>query len=250
MSSNACPLPADLQAESAHLGWWFSLHIQPETIPTTMNGFHHHAAVQFGSITWYQNTLKPTGCSNYCAHIHLLQIIHWWNYDSSTNTGDDKKVNRLLYGTLNSLMMGQWGPKHAGVDILKHCCNSDKSCAYVGLHCNKGIIMNRMEYVKKILSRALTGMTVIAYISNIVFRAVYCANCHNESILHIWQQHYHLMLLDCITSSVKIFCFLTCWKEPWSIWSIWTIFNVVLYNYNDSAIWFTRKLCTNYHTFT
>ena len=30
-------------------------------------------------------------------------------------------------------MMGQWGLKHVGVDILKHYCDHDKLCAFVGL---------------------------------------------------------------------------------------------------------------------
>jgi hypothetical protein len=30
-------------------------------------------------------------------------------------------------------MMGQWGLKHVGVDVLKHYCDSDELCAFVGL---------------------------------------------------------------------------------------------------------------------
>jgi hypothetical protein len=36
--------------------------------------------------------------------------------------------------TVHSLMMGQ---KHVGVCILKHYCNSNEVCAFVGLHHNK-----------------------------------------------------------------------------------------------------------------
>ena len=31
------------------------------------------------------------------------------------HAGDDKKVERLSYTNVHSLMMGQWGPKHVGV---------------------------------------------------------------------------------------------------------------------------------------
>jgi hypothetical protein len=108
MSSNACPLPPVLQAEPVHLGWWYNLHIMPTTIPTTMNGFHHHAAVQFGSVTWHQkHTQTPTGCSN---TVHIS--IYYKSYTDEIitvvlHTVDDKKVTLLLYATLNSLMMGQ-----------------------------------------------------------------------------------------------------------------------------------------------
>jgi len=30
------------------------------------------------------NILKPGGCSNYCALIHIVKIIHWGSYDSAT----------------------------------------------------------------------------------------------------------------------------------------------------------------------
>jgi len=30
---------------------------------------------------------------------------------------DDNKIKRLLYATVHSMMMGQWGPKHVGVYI-------------------------------------------------------------------------------------------------------------------------------------
>jgi len=33
-------------------------------------------------------------------------------------------------------MVGQLGPKHVGVDILKHKCDSDELCSSVGSHCN------------------------------------------------------------------------------------------------------------------
>ena len=54
------------------------------------------------------NTLQPTGCSNYCAHItcpslhsyvdELATILHSW---------DAITVGRLLYTTVHRLMMGQ-----------------------------------------------------------------------------------------------------------------------------------------------
>jgi len=39
------------------------------------------------------------------------------------NSGYDKRFGRLFYTTVQSLMMGQWGPKHVRCEILKHCCN-------------------------------------------------------------------------------------------------------------------------------
>ena len=49
---------------------------------------------------------------------------------------------------MHFLMMGQWGPKHVGVDVLKHYCNCTEVWAFVGLHCNDWIIMHEMENVK------------------------------------------------------------------------------------------------------
>jgi len=37
----------------------------------------------------------------------------------------------MLYTTVQSLMIGQQGPQHAGVCILKHYCNSKEVCAFV-----------------------------------------------------------------------------------------------------------------------
>ena len=48
-------------------------------------------------------------------------------------TGDDN-VKQLFYATVHCLMMGRWGPKHVTVDVLKHYCDSDELCAFVGLH--------------------------------------------------------------------------------------------------------------------
>jgi hypothetical protein len=47
---------------------------------------------------------------------------------------------------VHSLMMGQWGLKHVGVDVLRHC-NSNKICALLGLHGKNWIIMHRMENI-------------------------------------------------------------------------------------------------------
>jgi hypothetical protein len=38
---------------------------------------------------------------------------------------------------VHSLMMGQRGQKHVEVYILKHYCNCNEVCGFVGLHCNK-----------------------------------------------------------------------------------------------------------------
>jgi len=46
--------------------------------------------------------------------------------------GDDSKVKQLFYATVHSLMMGQWGQKHVGVDVLRHYCNSNELYAFVG----------------------------------------------------------------------------------------------------------------------
>jgi hypothetical protein len=54
--------------------------------------------------------------------------------------------------------------------------------------------------------------------------------------------HIVMVLLDHITSRVKILCLLNCWQEPRCTRSICTIFNLVLYNYIDSAIRGTRKV--------
>jgi len=45
-------------------------------------------------------------------------------------------VTKLFYVTVHSLMMGQGGQKHVGVCVLKHHCESNKLCAFVGLHSN------------------------------------------------------------------------------------------------------------------
>jgi hypothetical protein len=34
------------------------------------------------------------------------------------HTGDDKKVKQLFYAPVHCLVMGQWGPKEVGVDVL------------------------------------------------------------------------------------------------------------------------------------
>jgi hypothetical protein len=50
------------------------------------------------------------------------------------NTGDDKSFKQLFYVKLHGLMMGQWGSKHVAVDVLKHYCDSNDVCAFVGWH--------------------------------------------------------------------------------------------------------------------
>jgi hypothetical protein len=44
---------------------------------------------------------------------------------------------------MRSLMMDQWGSKHVGVCVLKHC-DSNELCAFIGLHCGKLIIVHGM----------------------------------------------------------------------------------------------------------
>jgi hypothetical protein len=38
--------------------------------------------------------------------------------------------------SINSLMVGQLGPKHVEADVLKHKCDSNELCSPVGPHCN------------------------------------------------------------------------------------------------------------------
>jgi len=47
-----------------------------------------------------------------------------------------------------SLMMDQWSPKHVGIDVLKHYCDFNEVCAFVGLHCSNWIITHGMQNVK------------------------------------------------------------------------------------------------------
>jgi hypothetical protein len=51
------------------------------------------------------------------------------------HTGEDTKVKRLFYVIVYSLMVGQLGPKHVGVDVLKHKCDCNELCLSVGSHC-------------------------------------------------------------------------------------------------------------------
>lgn len=51
------------------------------------------------------------------------------------HTGDDKKVKSLFYATVHCLMMGHWATKYVAADVLKHECDSDELCAFVGFHC-------------------------------------------------------------------------------------------------------------------
>jgi len=44
----------------------------------------HHRGVSVAYNNGFVNTLKPTACCSYCAHTHLLSIIHWRTYDNST----------------------------------------------------------------------------------------------------------------------------------------------------------------------
>jgi hypothetical protein len=53
------------------------------------------------------------------------------------HTGDDGQVTLLFITIVHTLMMGQLGPKHVQVCVLKHYCNYNKVCAIVvGLHCD------------------------------------------------------------------------------------------------------------------
>jgi hypothetical protein len=45
-------------------------------------------------------------------------------------------VKKLLYVTVHSLMMGQVGQKHVGVDVLKYYCGAKELCAFIGLCSN------------------------------------------------------------------------------------------------------------------
>ena len=61
---------------------------------------------------------------------------------------DDKKVKQLFCATVRSLTMGQWGPKHVGVGVSWHYCDSNELWAFVGLNGGKWIIMHGMQNVK------------------------------------------------------------------------------------------------------
>ena len=50
------------------------------------------------------------------AHIRLYKS-HIDDLPRVTHTGGDKKVQRLFYATVDSLIMGQRGPKHIRVDV-------------------------------------------------------------------------------------------------------------------------------------
>ena len=51
------------------------------------------------------------------------------------HAGDEKKLHDCFNATVPSLMIGQWGSKHAGFDVLCDYCDSDALCAFFGLHC-------------------------------------------------------------------------------------------------------------------
>lgn len=42
------------------------------------------------------------------------------------HTGVYRKVEQVFYSTVHSMMMGHWGPKHVGVDTVKHNCNCNE----------------------------------------------------------------------------------------------------------------------------
>jgi len=44
-------------------------------------------------------------------------------------------------------MMGQWGPKHVGDEVL-HYCNYNDTCAFVDLHYNRWITISGMGRLK------------------------------------------------------------------------------------------------------
>jgi hypothetical protein len=61
----------------------------------------------------------------------------------------------LFYTTVHSVTIGQKGSKHVSVDVLKHYCNSQDMCAFVGPvetiskilpHGTKGLVLLRLIY--------------------------------------------------------------------------------------------------------
>jgi len=62
------------------------------------------------------NTTKPTVCSNYCAQISLVNALTKVR-QIALRTGSDEKIKRLFYVTVQSLMLGRWGPKRVGVCV-------------------------------------------------------------------------------------------------------------------------------------
>jgi hypothetical protein len=84
-----------------------------------------------------------------CVHVQLSTSDH---YNAHTDqlttvllrTGDEtkKKLYPLCYPTVHLLMMDRWGKKHVAVCMLKHYCDSNEVCAFVGLRCGNGVVMH------------------------------------------------------------------------------------------------------------
>jgi len=81
----------------------------------------------YGTSSAQRHTLRPTGCSSYCAHSNKLA-----NFVTILHNEHDGTVGRLFYTNLHSLLIGQWGPKRVGVCVLKHYSNSNKVSAFFG----------------------------------------------------------------------------------------------------------------------
>lgn len=85
------------------------------------------------------NTVEPTGCSSEYTQtyriLHLLRTypsLYLHNEELATvlYTENEKRVGLLFY-TL-CLMMGQEGPKHVRICVLKHYDDSNEVCTFVG----------------------------------------------------------------------------------------------------------------------
>jgi hypothetical protein len=84
--------------------------------------------------------------------VTVHRSIHYKSYTDELSTvphtGGDRKVKRLIYTTVTSLMMDQRGLKHVGADVFQLYCDSDELYAFVGLQCGNFVITHGMENVK------------------------------------------------------------------------------------------------------
>ena len=99
------------------------------------------SSVQFSSVQFSFKTQAATEHTPTNRPLHVLCCTYTAVYckphfDEITTVllhpGDDKKIIRLFYATAHCLTMDRWGPKHVAVDVLKHYCDYNEVCAFVG----------------------------------------------------------------------------------------------------------------------
>jgi hypothetical protein len=101
-----------------------------------MDGYVH--------VPWTHPHLQATPVA---VHIPVSTLIHWRTNDNSAHWKWQRRVGHF-YKTVHSVRMGQQGPKHVGVCVLKHYCNFNDVCAFVGHTVNSWIIMHGIENKK------------------------------------------------------------------------------------------------------